>query len=566
MTDVQDRPRADRRPERRPGELGARELARWTWRQLTSMRTALILLLVLALAAVPGSVIPQSGVDALNVSRWKDDHPDLAPVYERLGLFSVYDSPWFSAIYILLMISLVGCIIPRTFVYLRNVRAQPPAAPRNLLRLPDHASYASTVDVDEVLTHARAVLRSRGYRLRDADADADADDGGGGERTDDSVSAERGYLREVGNLIFHLSVIFVLVGFAIGSLLGYQGGVILIKGQQFANTSASYDDFDPGSLFGAEDFDPFLMSVDDFDVEWLTEGAAAGTARKFSAPLTYQETVGAPEERYDLRVNHPLSIGDTDIFLIGHGYAPVMTVRDDEGNVTYTGPTVFLPEDQTFLSFGVIKTASAEAGQIGLDGLFYPTFALVDGDPFTVWPDALEPLVSMSVYTGDLGLDSGEPQSVYLLETDEADQVLKADGAPYRLDLRLGETATLPDGLGTVSFDSVEPWVRIQISQSPGKFVALGGVVLALIGLLGSLFIRPRRIWVRARREGSVTMVEVAALDRSGGGDVGEVLASVVAELRGPPTEQPHDQPHDQSDQPANAPPRTTTEEHEDRP
>ena len=530
MTEVSDRPRTDPAPERRPGELGARELARWLWRQLTSMRTALILLLLLALAAVPGSVIPQTGVDALNVSRWKDQHPSLTPVYERLGLFSVYDSAWFSAIYILLMISLVGCIIPRTLHYLRNVRAQPPAAPRNLLRLPDHASYTSTDDVETVLANARTVLRSRGYRLRDAEP-------GAGVESTGYVSAERGYLREVGNLVFHLSVIFVLVGFAIGSLLGYQGGVLLLKGQQFANTSASYDDFDPGSLFGADDFDPFLMAVDDFDITWLTEGGAAGTARKFNAKLTYQQTVDSAEEQYDLRVNHPLTIGSTDVFLIGHGYAPVITVRDGEGNVVTSGPTVFLPQDQSFLSFGVVKTAADDGTQLGFDGLFYPTFDLRNGDPVTVWPDDLDPLVSMLAYTGDLGQTTGRAQSVYALDTDNAEQVLKPDGKPFRLDLRLGETVTLPDGLGSVSFDGVEPWVRIQISQSPGKLVALGGVVLALIGLLGSLFIRPRRLWVRARRDGGVTMVEVAALDRSGGGDVGEVLTSVVAELRGPPGE-----------------------------
>ncbi|WP_323792445.1 cytochrome c biogenesis protein ResB, partial [Nocardioides sp.] len=161
----------------------------------------------------------------------------------------------------------------------------------------------------------------------------------------------------------------------------------------------------------------------------------------------------------------------------------------------------------------------------------------------------------MQVYTGDLGYDDGRPQSVYLLETERADQVLKADGQPYRLDLRMGETATLPDGLGTVSFEGVEPWVRIQISQSPGKLIALGGVVLALIGLLGSLFIRPRRLWVRARRESGVTMVEVAALDRSGGGDVGEVLASVVAELRGSVTSRPEPDPSP-----------TPNEEHDERP
>ena len=179
-----------------------------------------------------------------------------------------------------------------------------------------------------------------------------------------------------------------------------------------------------------------------------------------------------------------------------------------------------------------------------------------------MWPDDLDPLVSMQVYTGDLGYDSGEPQSVYALDTDRATQVLKPDGQAYRVDLRLGETETLPDGLGTVSFEGVEPWVRIQISQSPGKLVALAGVVLALIGLLGSLFIRPRRIWVRARREEGVTMVEVAALDRSGGGDVGEVLASVVSELRGTP-DHTHDlDPHDPG---APGAPSDPTEEHDQR-
>src|SRR6478609_5953453 len=162
--------------DRRPGELTFKELLRWTWRQLTSMRTALILLLLLALAAIPGSVIPQQGVDSLKTSNWQSDHPTLTPIYERLGLFSVYDSAWFSAIYILLMISLVGCIVPRTFHYWRGLRAQPPAAPRNLTRLPEHATYTTSEDPAAVLERARTVLKRRRYRLL---------------VSDDAVSAER---------------------------------------------------------------------------------------------------------------------------------------------------------------------------------------------------------------------------------------------------------------------------------------------------------------------------------------------------------------------------------------
>ena len=118
------------------------------------MRTALVLLLLLALAAIPGSVSRRRTSTRSAVSRWQEDHPTLTPVYERLGLFSVYDSPWFSAIYILLMISLVGCIVPRTFVYWRALRAQPPAAPRNLSRLPEHRVHDATTAPEVVLERA----------------------------------------------------------------------------------------------------------------------------------------------------------------------------------------------------------------------------------------------------------------------------------------------------------------------------------------------------------------------------------------------------------------------------
>ncbi|WP_241153814.1 cytochrome c biogenesis protein ResB [Nocardioides pantholopis] len=515
-------------PSRRSGELTFRELLRWAWRQLTSMRTALVLLLLLALAAVPGSIIPQEGVDSLKTSQWQEEHPDLTPVYERLGLFDVYDAPWFSAIYILLMISLVGCIVPRLFVYARALRAAPPRAPRNLSRLPDSTAYTTSEDVDAVLSRARTVLRGRRYRVRAAELD---DPGEG------AVSSERGHLREAGNLVFHLSVLVVLVGFAIGSLFGYKGGVLLVVGQGFSNSLTQYDDFVPGDLFDADEMEPFSFTVDEFDVDWLLDGPRKGMAQGFSADLRYRERPDAEEKSYDLRVNHPLAIGDTEVFLIGHGYAPVITVRDGTGEVAYSGPTIFLPQDQGLLSFGVVKAPDARPAQIGLEGLFYPTFINVDGDPTNLMGDLNNPLLSMLVYTGDLGLDDGSPQSVYVLPKGDAEQVRNADGEPLRLDLQEGQTAELPDGLGSVTFEGVEQWNRLQISQTPGKELALGGVVLALIGLCGSLFIRPRRVWVRARRVDGETLVEIAALDRSGGGDVTAEIQAVADALRDAPAE-----------------------------
>ena len=283
-------------------------------------------------------------------------HPDLTPVFDRLGLFAVYDTPWFASIYILLIISLVGCIIPRTAVYFRGIRAQPPPAPSGLSRMPGHAAY----DVDD-LPVACSTTRSGCSESGLPDPAQRSDD-----RTAWRVSGERGYLREAGNLLFHLSVLVVLVGFALGSMFGYRGGVIVLVGGGFSNTATQYDEVDPGSLFGVDDFSPpFSFTIDDFDIEWLTDGPAAGQARAFVSHLTYKETPDAEPREYDLKVNHPLDIGGTEVFLIGHGYAPVITVRDGEGNVAWSGPTIFLPRNPTFASFGVVKAPDAQPSRSG---------------------------------------------------------------------------------------------------------------------------------------------------------------------------------------------------------
>ncbi|SDS63110.1 cytochrome c biogenesis protein [Nocardioides scoriae] len=517
-----------------PPALSPLELARWGWRQLTSMRTALILLFLLALGAVPGSVIPQTDVDSVRASRWQEEHTTLAPIYDKLGLFSVYDSVWFSAIYLLLMVSLVGCIVPRLRVYWRGVRADVPRAPRRLDRLPEHRSWETDEAPEVVLERAHAALRSGRYRAR-LDAAEDATPG--------SVRAERGRLREAGNLLFHLSILVVLVGFATGSLLGFKGGAIVVTKDGFANTLTQYDDFKAGSFFDTDSLAPFDFTVDSFDVTFLQEGRQAGMAQKFRADLTYRTAPGAPDQEREISVNHPLSIDDTDVFLIGHGYAPNITVRDADGEVAYSGPTVFLPEDATFRSFGVVKVNDAKLAdgrdtQIGLEGEFYPTYGFTDATgPFAAFPDSKNPAISMLAYSGDLGTDDGDPQSVYALDKSGLKPILKADGKPLRIDLALGSTAKLPDGMGTVTFDGLSRFVKLQVSHTPGQGVALAGVVLALVGLLGSLFIRPRRVWVRARREGRRTLVEVAGLDRSAGGDLSGELDELVERLRPkPPT------------------------------
>ena len=140
------------------------------WRALTSMRIALVLLFLLALGALPGALLPQRSLNQRLVDQYFADHPSLAPLLDRLGFFDVFAAPWFAAVYLLLMISLVGCVLPRALEHARALRAAPVAMPRNLARLPHHAVATLDVPAEEATAAVRA--RLKGWRVAESPATA----------------------------------------------------------------------------------------------------------------------------------------------------------------------------------------------------------------------------------------------------------------------------------------------------------------------------------------------------------------------------------------------------------
>lgn len=502
-------------------ELSRREFARWIWRQLTSMRTALLLLLLLALVAIPGSVLPQASVDARAVEAYRLDHPELAPWLERLGLFDTYTSVWFSAVYLLLMVSLVGCIVPRTVAYAKAYAARPPRAPTNFSRMP--ASSIHNVEVPDVaaaVERARAALGST--RFLGARVDVVERDSG------TELSAESGQLREFGNLLFHLAVVAVLVGVAVGSLFGYRGAAVVTEGDDFSNVLTQYDDFSSGALFDREALPPFAFHVGSVDARFQLTGPQRGAPRSFAARGTWSAGTASDEEKpFNIRVNHPLKIGRTSVYLIGQGYAPVFKVTDAKGDVVFEDAVPFLPSDGTYTSSGVVKVPDARPQGLGFQGFFLPT-AISTGKaeaPISAFPAAANPFVGLFVFRGDLGLDTGQPQSVFMLDKAGLKQLKNRDGTPFRVSLSPGQIADLPGG-GSIQFVELRQFARLQISSSPFAWLPLSATILGVAGLVLSLLIRPRRTWVRVSR----TVIEVAALDRiaRGGGDLDEHVRRVA--------------------------------------
>lgn len=485
-----------------PPRIGWRGGARFVWTQLTSMRTALVLLFALALAAVPGSLIPQRAVSPVRVSDFIRANPTLGPLYDRVGLFNVYTSPWFSSIYLLLFVSLVGCIIPRVRVYALALRARPPRTPRNLGRLPAYAQVEVT-DAAGLLDRAAGELRRRRYRVD--------------VRDDGSVAAERGYLREAGNLVFHVSLLVMLLGVAMATLYGFRGTSTLVVGQGFANNLTQYDDLQAGAWFSEGDLRPFSLTVNKFEAAFETGPVQRGAARLFRAEIEVVDALGGAPRAETLEVNKPLNIGGTTVHLIGHGYAPRVTVRDGEGNVAFSGPVIFLPQDGQFTSAGAIKAPDARPERLAFEGFFLPTAVPgKDGAPVSGFPDAFNPALFLSGWYGPPKVETGRPENVYSLDTTGMRELVDADGKPFRMALSEGTTVKLPDGRGSITMDGWERWVKLQIADSSGAALSLGAIAAAVVGLCLSLFVRPRRVWVRLseRPEGG-QLLEVGGLDRA---------------------------------------------------
>ena len=476
------------------------------------MGTALALLFLLALGAVPGALLPQRSLNESKVQQYLTEHPTIGPWLDRLQLFDVFASFWFTAIYVLLFISLVGCLTPRTLEHFRSLRATPVPAPRNLSRLPKHADIAAVAGTPESVA-AMISGHLRGWRQVTRQNDGVTE-----------ISAEKGYLREFGNIVFHFSLLGLLVAVAVGKLLGYEGNVIVIAngGPGFCSASpAAFDSFRAGNSVDGTSLYPMCLRVNDFQARYLPNGQAVA----FESNIDYQagpDLASGTWRPYRLEVNHPLRIGGDRVYLQGHGYAPTFTVTFPNGEKR-TQTIQWRPNDPlTLLSSGVVRV-DPPAGlyppdqrrkqQIAIIGLLAPTQRMDDKLLSSSYPALNDPAVAIDIYRGDAGLDSGRPQSLFTLDTRLIEQ--KRLTKVKRTNLSLGQQVRLDDGT-VVRFDDATPFVNLQVSHDPGQVWVLVSAMSIMGGLLVSLIVRRRRVWARISSAGAGTVeVELGGLART---------------------------------------------------
>lgn len=483
------------------------------WRSLRSMRTALVLLLLLALAAVAGSLVPQVGVANARIAATFRDHPLRARIYDQIGLFDVYGSWWFTMLYTLLLISLVSCIVPRTRAFLRNLTGRPTPA-RELDVMRHYAEFPVGGEPELAIRRARRTLRRRLFRVS-------------GPNGSPSLAADKGLGREGGSLMFHWAFLVLLVGIIWGRGTGFSGQAVIVEGQTWTESHASYDgQIREGRFFG-EDHSGVQVRVDDFQASYRT----TGQPRDFVTRATILDAQGNVLEHADIRVNHPAEADGVRFYQFGYGWAPVIKVEKD-GVPIFDGPVVCeqgsAPEDVSPLQVPwncVVKLPSLDP-QVGIKLELWPDSRGLLGllETGTAMPMLVEyaPVMTWDAYQGDLR--SELVQSAGVLDTST---MRPLDSGV----LGAGETADLGRGI-TVSFPELRQYTVLTVARDRGLWIVFSAAILILLGLLPALYTSRRKLWVTAEPDGAGTLLKVGGFALQRRSQFEEEFGKLVRELR----------------------------------
>ena len=503
-----------------PPRVTLRQSFALVWRTLRSMRTALVLLFLLAAAAAVGSLLPQIPNSPERVASYRLAHPFFGTLFLRAGFFDVYGSWWFVLILTLLFVSLIACLLPRSRAMIRTIRQRPIQA-REIDAFPQYRELRVAAEPGAAATTARTVLRHHGYRV------ALAEDGR-------AVAAEKGALREIGSLVFHWAFLVLLVAVIVGKGTGYVGHATIVEGQTWTDAAFNYD----GDLRTGRFSSGTHTGIDIELLDYSDAFRRSGVPMDFTSKVDLLNPDGSLARADTVTINHPVSFDGVRIFQFGFGWAPVVTVTRG-GATIYHGPVVMGQDAQpgdnplTVPWVGFVKLPTLRP-QVAIKLELYPDsvayFAgLIAGVPQPM-TKANDPFMRYSVWKGKLldpslsGLDTRLMHQVATggigrgWTVDLARGCVTSGASSSNLTRQLAGTVcptSAASGL-TMSFPQLRQYSRLQISRDTTVPWVLGAAILILAGLVAAMYSSRRKLWVRAEPKdaGSVVRIGGFALQR----------------------------------------------------
>jgi cytochrome c biogenesis protein len=326
--------------------------------------------------------------------------------------------------------------------------------------------------------------------------------------------------------VFPLSILVLLVGLGFGKGEGFRGQMVLVEGEQKANTRLNYDVFVPGRFFSAGDLPPFRLGLEDFTNSFHPDGMPASYGSRVVAVAADGEV-----QRQRVAVNHPLTVDGVRVFQSDYGYAPVISVTGPDGTALHDGPVQLLRDPDTEISSGALKLPSPRP-QLGLELTFFtdlhtPATGSPTGGGFGLVnrPRLANPVLVVWPWRGDLR--ASRAASVFTLDVSRMERV-----GDRPVVLRPGQQAALPGGV-RIAMPAVRQYTVLTLARDPGVPLVAVGAALLLAGLLPSLYVRRRRVWARISPRGADgARIQLAGLALQGKPAFSQEFAALAERVR----------------------------------
>lgn len=240
-------------------------------RLFSSVKLAIVLLIIITLASILGTLILQHRSPA----EYADRYGDIANILIRLEITKLYQSLWFSSLLFLFAVNILVCTLSRLSPKLKKA-FQPKfeTEKKKLLSLKTKASFKKNQNLEKTRDDIQQTLSSKRYRLKTKE-----------EENRVFLLARKRNLGLFGSDIVHLGLLIIILGGIISGWGGFRTNLNISEGESIPVPQAD-----------------FQLRLDKF----VTEYHPNGSVRDWKSTLTVLEN-GTDVLSKTIEVNHPLS-------------------------------------------------------------------------------------------------------------------------------------------------------------------------------------------------------------------------------------------------------------------
>ena len=432
--------------------LSLRAACRSIWQTLGSIKTGVVLIILVVIFSAAGTVILQRPMTESDDMQ-RAYSPAMLRFLDVTGLTDIFHTRWFVALLILVSLSIIAASVQR-FPNAWRFFARPYKSPEESFRkalptqaqipLADEMTQHGITPEEHGLSAAERAFRHLGLKTERI------------VRPDSfSLFSERNRISEMAVYMVHASLLLIFLGFIVDSLYGWRGFLMLTPG-----TASNQIEMKNGSLRTI----PFSIRCDGTGEDTYADG----TPKRWWSKLAVVDG-GREISRKEIVVNDPLVYQGLRFYQASYG----RTGKLDQLilNATPASGTIRAPQE---ISLAVNQTVALDADTSVQLVEFIPDFVVQDGRVYARSKDIVNPAVHMVVTSKK----SNSSVNVWLPEIPGIDENASS---PYIFDPK-----DLKTGLYT----------GLQVSHEPGQFVVWAGVVLMAIGLTFVFYVVHMRFWV----------------------------------------------------------------------